>query len=94
VIGDVFAIVESLVKNQCRCNNLKHFHSFFASFYSFFFPTYVSPWFLCGLSQVAKKLMRKLEIKFSAHGVMNDFGIVYSQYWLQLDFDASFANHP
>ncbi len=38
--------------------------------------------------------MRKLEIKFSAHGVMNDFGIVYSQYWLQLDFDASFANHP
>jgi hypothetical protein len=37
--------------------------------------------------------MRELEIKFQTHGVMNVLGIVYPQYWLQPDCDASFANH-
>jgi hypothetical protein len=37
--------------------------------------------------------MRDLEIRFLAHGVMNVIRIVYFQYWLQLDCDASFANY-
>jgi hypothetical protein len=44
---------------------------------------------LCGLVKVAKNLMKELEIKFLAHGVVNVIGIVY---WLQLDYDASFAS--
>jgi len=36
--------------------------------------------------------MKPLEIRFLAHGVMNALGIVYPQYWLQPDCDASFAN--
>jgi hypothetical protein len=57
-----------------------------------FFPIYVSSWFLCGLAGDAKNLVRALEIRFLAHGVMNALGIVYPQYWLQPDCDASFAN--
>jgi hypothetical protein len=47
-----------------------------------FFHVYVSQWFLCGLVGTIENLMRELEIKFLAHGVMNDLGIVYPQYWL------------
>jgi hypothetical protein len=35
----------------------------------------------------------ELEIRFPTHGVMNAFGFLYPQYWLQLDCDASFTNH-
>ncbi len=37
--------------------------------------------------------MKVLKIRFQTHGVMNALGIVYPQYWLQLDYDESFANH-
>jgi hypothetical protein len=47
---------------------------------------------LCGLVKEVENLM-ELEIKFPTHGVMNVLGIVYPQYWLQLDYDASFPNH-
>jgi hypothetical protein len=47
-----------------------------------FFHVYVRQWFLCGLVGTTENLMRELEIKFLAHGVMNDLGIVYPQYWL------------
>jgi len=57
------------------------------------FLVYVSPWLLCGLAKAIENLMRELEIRFLAHGVMNALGIVYPRYWLQLNFDASFANH-
>jgi hypothetical protein len=50
-------------------------------------------WFLCGLAGVVKNLMRELEIRFLAHGVMIVFGFMYPQYGLQLDCDASFTNH-
>jgi hypothetical protein len=62
-------------------------------FFILFFHVYVSPWFLCGLAKVAKIIMKELEIKFPAHGVMYVLGIVYPQYWLQLYYDASSANH-
>ncbi len=48
---------------------------------------------MCGLTRVVKSLIRKLEIKFPTHGVKNVFGIVYPQYWLQPNCDASFAMH-
>ncbi len=48
---------------------------------------------MCGLTRVAKSLIRELEIMFLAHGVMDILGIVYPQYWLQLDCDAYFAKH-
>jgi len=40
-----------------------------------------------------KKFEGVLEIIFLAHGVMDALGIVYPQYWLQLDCDGSFAKH-
>lgn len=33
----------------------------------------------------------RLNIRFSTHGVMDAFKIVYPQYWLQLDCKASFV---
>ncbi len=48
---------------------------------------------MCGLTRVVKSLIRKLEIKFLAHGVKDVFRIVYPQYWLQPNCDASFAVH-
>ncbi len=33
----------------------------------------------------------RLDIKFSTYGVMDAFKIVYPQYWLWLDCEASFA---
>ncbi len=65
----------------------------FVDLFHFFSPIYVSPWFLCGLLGATENLMKELEIRFPAHGVMNALGIVYFQYWLQLDCDASFPNH-
>ncbi len=44
------------------------------------------------MAEIVENLM-ELEIKFPTHSVMNVLGIVYPQYWLQLDYDASFANH-
>ncbi len=37
--------------------------------------------------------MGELKIKFPTHNVMNVFGIVCPQYWLQPNYDVSFANH-
>jgi hypothetical protein len=34
-----------------------------------------------------------LEIMFLTHGVMDALKIVYPQYWLRLDCEASFAKH-
>ncbi len=48
---------------------------------------------MCGLTRVAKSLIRELEIMFPAHGVLDIPGIIYPQYWLHLDCDASFAKH-
>jgi hypothetical protein len=38
-------------------------------------------------------LMFELEWRFLNHGLMNDFGIIYSQYWLQLDCESTFVDH-
>ncbi len=96
VTKDVIIVIESLVKSQCKGNALKHFQIFFVFFllisFICLFPIFVSSWFLGGLVGVAKKLMKVLEIRFPTHGVMNALGIVYPQYWLQPDCDASFAN--
>jgi hypothetical protein len=39
-------------------------------------------------------LVKKLEGRFHAHWVMDiSLGVVYPQYWLQIDEEASFAKH-
>jgi hypothetical protein len=38
-------------------------------------------------------LIQELETRFLAHGVMDVFGIVYPQYWLQPYCEASFPEH-
>ncbi len=38
-------------------------------------------------------LVAKLQRKFPTHGVMDSFGVVYPQYWLQFDAKESFHNH-
>ncbi len=48
---------------------------------------------MCGLTGAIKRSRRELEIRFLAHRVMDALRIVYPQYWLQLDCDASFAKH-
>jgi hypothetical protein len=48
---------------------------------------------LCGLARIANKFEGELEIRFPTHSVMNVFGIVCPQYWLQPNYDVSFANH-
>jgi hypothetical protein len=48
---------------------------------------------LCGLASVAKNLTGELEIKFPTQNVMNVFGILYPQYWLQLNYDVCFVTH-
>jgi len=35
----------------------------------------------------------RLDIRFSTYGVTDAFKIVYPQYWLWLDCEASFAKH-
>jgi hypothetical protein len=40
-----------------------------------------------------KTLIQELEIGFLAHGVMDALGIVYPQYWLQVDYETSFLKH-
>jgi len=42
---------------------------------------------------VVETLIQELETRFLAHGVIDVFGILYSQYWLQLDCEASFPKH-
>ncbi len=91
---DVFAIVESLVKNQCKGNALKHFHFFvllFVDFFHFIFSYLCKSMVFVCFAGATKKLM-ELKIRFPTHGVMNVLGIVYPQYWLQQDYDAFFGN--
>lgn len=38
-------------------------------------------------------LVTKLEQRFPNHGLMNALGIIYPQYWLQLDCESTFAIH-
>jgi hypothetical protein len=45
------------------------------------------------LVRVVEILILELETRFLAHGVMDVFGIVYLQYWLQPDCEASFPKH-
>jgi hypothetical protein len=42
---------------------------------------------------VGEALVQELEIKFLAHGVMDALGIVYPQYWMWLECDATFFKH-
>ncbi len=42
---------------------------------------------------VAETLIQELETRFPTHGVMDAFGIVYPQYWLQVDCETSFPKH-
>jgi hypothetical protein len=37
-----------------------------------------------------KRFIHELDTKFPAHAIMDILGIVYSQYWLQLDANVSF----
>ncbi len=67
---DVFVIVESLVKTQCKGKCLKTFPFFLCiflliSFICFFPILNVSPWVLCGLVKIAEILIKELEIRFS-----------------------------
>jgi hypothetical protein len=88
VTKDVFAIVESFVKNQCKgkpCNFI-FFNplapNFFFQFLICFFHLHVGnkSMVLCVLIGVGEALVQKLEIKFPAHNVMDVLGIVYYQY--------------
>jgi hypothetical protein len=45
------------------------------------------------LARAAKTLIQQLETRFLAHGVMDALGIVYPQYWLQVDYETSFPKH-
>lgn len=38
-------------------------------------------------------LIAELDSRFPAHHVMNAFGILYPQYWCQLDAEQSFDKH-
>ncbi len=38
-------------------------------------------------------LIQELETRFLAHGVMDALGIVYPQYWLQVNYETSFLKH-
>jgi len=52
-----------------------------------------SPWFLCVLTKVGEVLIWELETSFLTNGVMDALGIVYPQYWMQVECDASFAKY-
>jgi hypothetical protein len=102
VIDDVFVVVESLVRNQCKgksCNFLPFnllSPNFFPIFFICFFHLHVGRKFmvLFVLIVVRKALVRNLEIRFPAHGVMNVFRIMYPQFWVQPECDATFVKHP
>jgi hypothetical protein len=36
-------------------------------------------------------LSKKLQGRFPTHGVANNLGVVYPQYWLHLDVEVSFS---
>jgi hypothetical protein len=88
VTKDVFVVVGTLVKNQCKgkpCN----FHPFkplplifFPNFLICFVHLQVGSKFvvLFVLIGVGKALVQKFEIRFLAPGVMDVFGIVYPRY--------------
>jgi hypothetical protein len=42
------------------------------------------------MAEVAKGLIAKLDAQFCKQGVMDAMGIVYPQYWLQVDADVTF----
>jgi hypothetical protein len=66
----------------------------FVDFFHFFLSYFkCKSLFLCGLVGIAENLTGELEIKFPTQSVINAFGIVYPQYWLQLNYDVAFANH-
>jgi hypothetical protein len=97
VTKDVFVVVKSLVKNQCKGYKTFPFSlsllSFLFRYLSYLFPRYVTPWCMCGLIGVVKSFIRKLKIRFPTHGVKDVFGIMYPQYWLQPNCDASLVMH-
>jgi hypothetical protein len=45
------------------------------------------------LARATETLIQELETRFLAHGVMDAFGIVYPQYWLQADCETFFPKH-
>jgi hypothetical protein len=45
------------------------------------------------MPKVANCLVKDLERRFLTHGVMDNMGVLYPQYWLQLDAKAIFAKH-
>ncbi len=45
------------------------------------------------LVRIIDCLITKLLGKFSIHGIMHNLGVVYSQYWLQLDANECFNKH-
>jgi hypothetical protein len=101
VIENVFVVVESLVRNQCKgksCNFLP-FNPlppiFFPIFLICFFHLHASRKFvvLFVLIGAGKVLIQDLEIRFPTHGVMNVLGILYPQFWVQLECDATFVKH-
>jgi hypothetical protein len=101
VIEDVFVVVESLARDQRKgksCNFLP-FNPlppmFFPIFFICFFHLHASRKFmvLFALIGAGKVLVQDLEIRFLAHGVMNVLGIVYPQFRVQSECDATFVKH-
>jgi len=45
------------------------------------------------LYAAARKLMDEMKSKFLDHNLMDALGVVYPQYWMQGDCDASFCKH-
>jgi hypothetical protein len=88
VTKDVFVVVESFVKNQCKGKpyNFILFNLFalifFFQFLICFFHLHVGnkSMVLRVLIGVGEALVQKLEIQFLAHNVMDAFGIVYYKY--------------
>ncbi len=87
VTYDVFVVIESLAKNQCKgtpCNFLTFnlLPHFFSNFLIYSFHSHASSksTVLFVLISVGEALIQKLEIKFLAHGAMDAFGIGYPQY--------------
>jgi hypothetical protein len=90
VTYDVFVVIESLVKNQCKgkpCNFLLYnplppFFFFNSLIYSS--HLHVSSWSMVFsiLIGVGEALLQEFEIRFLAHGAMDVLGIVYPQCWM------------
>jgi hypothetical protein len=65
----------------------------FSKYLLVFFPFFCSYECVFTMTKIVKSLLVKLDSRFLFHEVLDAFGIIYFQYWIQEEIEVSFLIH-